>query len=133
MFPLPFQSFYSASKAALVSWTRAVSGEVSRFGIRVSAVCPGDVRTGFTAARRFDGKGDSEYGGAVSRALAKAEASERIGCEPEVVARTIFRQATARHPRIVVTAGAGMASLDVLSRFLPRSLVSRLVSRIYAG
>ena len=132
MMPLPFQSFYSASKAALLCWTRAFSGEVSRFGIRVSAVCPGDVRTGFTAARSFDGKGDGEYGGAVSRALAKAEASERRGCGPDVVARAIFRQAVSRRPKLVAVPGAGWSALDAVARILPRGLVSRLVGRIYA-
>ena len=48
---IPFQAFYSASKAAMNSLVLALANEVRPFGIRVLAVMPGDVKTGFTAAR----------------------------------------------------------------------------------
>ena len=49
--PIPFQSWYSASKAAINSLTMALANELKPFGIGVCAVMPGDIRTGFTAAR----------------------------------------------------------------------------------
>jgi short-subunit dehydrogenase len=52
VFPIPFQSFYSATKAALSIWSEAVNLELRPFNIRVSAVLPGDVKTNFTAVRR---------------------------------------------------------------------------------
>ena len=50
--PIPFQTYYSAGKAAVNSYTMALSNEVKPFGITVAAVMPGDIKTGFTAARR---------------------------------------------------------------------------------
>ena len=35
--PIPFQTYYSASKAAISSYSMALANEVGRFGIRVSA------------------------------------------------------------------------------------------------
>ena len=69
--PIPFQTYYSASKAAINSYTMALANEVKPFGIQVCCVQPGDIRTGFTAAREKNPEGDDVYGGA-SRALSRA-------------------------------------------------------------
>ena len=61
--PIPFQTYYSASKAAINSYTMALANEVKPFGIQVCCVQPGDIRTGFTAAREKNPEGDDVYGG----------------------------------------------------------------------
>ena len=52
VFSIPFQSFYSATKAAVESLTCALRSELAPFGITVGALRLGDVKTGFTAARQ---------------------------------------------------------------------------------
>ena len=49
--PIPFQTYYSAAKAAVNAYTMALANELRPFGITVCAVQPGDIHTGFTAAR----------------------------------------------------------------------------------
>ena len=49
---IPFQAFYSASKAAVSSYSCALDNEVSPYGVRVTAVELGDIHTGFTQARQ---------------------------------------------------------------------------------
>ena len=49
---VPYQAFYSASKAAINAMALALANEVREFGISVSVLMPGDVSTGFTDARR---------------------------------------------------------------------------------
>ena len=48
--PEPLLGLYSVSKAALISLTKVMAQEWSRDNIRVNAVCPGLVRTKFSAA-----------------------------------------------------------------------------------
>ena len=48
--PVPYQAFYSASKAAINAMALALANEVKDFGISVSVMMPGDVSTGFTDA-----------------------------------------------------------------------------------
>jgi NAD(P)-dependent dehydrogenase (short-subunit alcohol dehydrogenase family) len=48
--PEPLLALYSASKAALINLTRAMAQEWGRDGIRANVICPGLVRTKFSAA-----------------------------------------------------------------------------------
>jgi NAD(P)-dependent dehydrogenase (short-subunit alcohol dehydrogenase family) len=48
--PEPLLGLYSVSKAALVSLTKVMAQEWSRDGIRANVICPGLVRTKFSAA-----------------------------------------------------------------------------------
>jgi short-subunit dehydrogenase len=48
--PVPHLNVYAASKAGLLSFTEALADELSGAGVRVQALCPGNVPTGFQAA-----------------------------------------------------------------------------------
>ncbi|HVH98784.1 MAG TPA: SDR family oxidoreductase [Enhygromyxa sp.] len=48
--PSPFYATYGATKAFVLSFSSALSGEVYGSGVRVMAVCPGPVPTGFQEA-----------------------------------------------------------------------------------
>jgi len=45
--PGPYQAAYYASRAYMLSLSEAVAAEVARDGVRITAVAPGPVRTGF--------------------------------------------------------------------------------------
>ena len=80
--PIPFQTYYSASKAAINSYTMALGNELRPFGITVCAVMPGDIHTGFTAARHKVGQGDEIYAGRISRSVKRMEHDEQTGMDP---------------------------------------------------
>lgn len=56
--PVPFQATYGATKAAVLSFSEALHGEVDGRGVTVTAVCPGPVRTEFGEAGGFGGADD---------------------------------------------------------------------------
>jgi uncharacterized protein len=51
--PLPGQAAYGAAKAFVLSYTRALTGELKGTGVTATAVCPGPVDTGFGEAAGF--------------------------------------------------------------------------------
>ena len=77
---------YSASKAALRSYTRTWTREFSDRGIRFNTLSPGPIDTPF-----FDGQADSVEGAnAVKAAFAAAVPLNRLGRPDEIAAAALF-------------------------------------------
>ena len=132
--PLPYQSFYAAAKAALLSLTESLSIELASFGIQCCCVLPGDVATGFTGARKMNVAAtavDSPYKLRMERNLAKIEADEQGGMAPEVIGKAILRQLRRCRMRVRVIPRLDYALVGVLVRILPAAWRLKLVNRLY--
>lgn len=129
---IPFQTYYSASKAAIESYTCALSNEMRPFGVTVTAVQPGDICTGFTDARKKSVAGDDEYNGRISRSVAGMERDERRGMSPEFAGRYIARIALKKHIKPISAIGFGYKCLSVLCKILPCSFRNWIVGLLYA-
>lgn len=130
--PIPFQSWYSISKAAVNALTMALANEVRCYGISVCSVMPGDMRTGFTAARSKSILGDDIYGGRIARSVARMEHDEAGGMEPSVAGRFIARLALKKHVKPYNTIGLMYKACILLGKLLPASLVRRILEAMYA-
>ena len=132
VFAIPFQAWYSISKAAVRSLTMALYNEVAPYGIQVCSVMPGDIKTGFTAARRKSVEGDAEYGGRISKSVAKMEKDEQNGMAPEVAAKTIVKVALKQgRVKPYYTIGLSYKFLVLLDRLLPCRTVRWLLYLLY--
>ena len=128
---IPFQTFYSASKAAVSSYSYALANEVKPYGIHITVVELGDICTGFTKARQKSILGDDEYGGRVSRSVSQMEHDEQNGMPPEAVAKVILKAANAKKCRALYTVGAQYKLFILINKLLPATTVNWLVGRIY--
>jgi len=128
---IPFQSFYSATKSATNSLTLALRNEVKPFGIKVCAILPGDVKTGFTAARKKSGAGADVYGNALDHAVSVMEHDEQNGMPPELVAKAVLRAAKRKNPPAFTTVGFQYQIFVLLNKLLPTSWSNALVGMIY--
>lgn len=129
---IPFQTYYSVSKAAINAYAMALKNEVRPYGISVCAVMPGDIKTGFTAAREKRHIGDDEYDGRISRSVAVMEKDEQNGMKPEAAGDFIRRAALKKSVPPVCTIGLQYKLFIGLNRLFPRSLISRVVYMMYA-
>ena len=129
---IPFQTYYSASKAAINSYTMALANEVKPFGIQVCCVQPGDIRTGFTAAREKNQLGDDIYGGRIARSVAGMERDEQTGMAPEQAGAFIAHVATRKGIKPVNTIGLQYQFFCFLAKVLPAKALNFLVGLIYA-
>lgn len=128
---IPFQAFYSATKAALSSMSGSLRNEVAPFGIKVSCVLPGDVKTDFTSSRKKNVKNTPEYGERIKRAVAAMERDEENGLPPSLIAKKIVKLARAKNPPVAVSGGAKYAVFLFLNRILPKRLVSFILGKMY--
>ena len=131
--PIPFQCYYSAGKAAINSYTLALANEVKPFGISVCAVMPGDIRTGFTAARKKLCSGDEAYSGRISRSVAVMERDEERGMSPEKVGKYICSIALKKRVKPLYAVGAKYKIFSVLAHLLPCGIMNYIVGKIYGG
>lgn len=129
---IPFQAYYSASKAAIEAYSLALLNEVRPYGIRVVTVLPGDIHTGFTAAREKSPLGDDEYGGRISRSVAVMEHDETTGMEPEEAGKQIAGWAVRRRPAPTYVIGTSYRLFVFLKRFLPDRVLYWAVGKLYA-
>ena len=104
---IPFQAFYSASKFALEGYGESLAYEVAPFGIQVTLVQPGNVRTDFTSSRRDVAapEGTDPYAAAVSKAIGVMEKDEANGIDAGRVAVVIEKVLNASRPRRRVSVG----------------------------
>jgi NAD(P)-dependent dehydrogenase (short-subunit alcohol dehydrogenase family) len=125
---IPFQAFYSASKFAMEGYGEALAYEVEPFGIHVTLVEPGNVRTDFTSSRR-DVKvpdADGTYSAAVTKAVGLMERDEANGVDPTDVARVLERVLRAKRPRRRVSVGKLDERVGIIGkRLLPYRLFEK--------
>lgn len=111
--PTPYMTCYGATKAFVLSFSEGLWGEYRKRGIRVLAVCPGPVDTGF-----FDATGNPETrAGIPRRMMLKAE---------RVVEESL--DAMSRNKMIIVPGGMGQGLVAGLPRLAPRKWVAASVA-----
>ena len=128
---IPFQAYYSATKAALNSLVLSLANEVKPFGIKLSAVMPGDIQTEFTAARDKITNGEDCYS-AMRRSVETMEHDERTGMMPIAIAKKMYSLSVKKHPKPLSTVGIKYKACCLLIRLLPIRLANLIVGRIYA-
>ena len=105
--PLPGFNVYAATKAFLLRYSRALRWEVAPRGIKVTAVCPGWIKTEFMQVAR-----DTKNGRTVR--------SYTFALRPETVARRALRDSQVL---AVTTCGLPALVQRVASKFLPHCFI----------
>ena len=130
--PIPFQTYYSAAKAATNSYTMALANELRPYGVTVCAVQPGDIKTGFTKAREKTVDGDDVYGGRIGRSVSRMEHDEQTGMDPAVAGKFIANVAMKKKVSPIYTIGASYSFLTFLTRLRSWKTMNKIIGAIYA-
>ena len=132
---LPGGGVYHASKYAVEALSDALRFEVSGFGIAVSVIAPGPVRTPFAETATTVREGDGPYA-IFMRAVAERNAAAygpnaRGALEPEAVAKVVVEALDSAHPRAHYPVGATSRQLMGARRVLPTPLWDAIIRREY--
>lgn len=129
--PIPFQTYYSVSKSAINAYTGALINEVKPFDITCTAIMPGDIKTGFTAAREKSIDGDDIYSGRISGSVKKMEHDEQTGMDADFAGGYIAKIAMKKKVKPLYSIGFTYKALSVLCMVLPPSLKSFIIWKMY--
>lgn len=130
--PIIFDSFYSASKAALEMLARGANQELKSYNIKVTALLPGGTATGFTYKRKI--YSDDESGGYaknLNRAVESLAKMEQGGMSASAVADDIYKVINSDNPPLIKTCGAKNAAYRMLSRMLPEKFTLYMTEKRY--
>lgn len=128
VFSIPYQSMYSASKAAINSYAFALRNELKDYRIRVSCVMPGDVKTNFKRSTDLNG---SQVYPKMKGAIEQMIKDEENGLTSEAVARRVMKACTRRSPRLYYTSDL-LSDLEcVAKRLVSANLAARVVALMY--
>ena len=123
--PAPYQSIYAASKHAIEGYSESLDHEVRQFGIRVSVIEPGFIRTNIVANSRLAAHPLETYAMDREHVLRALEESVAKGEEPTQVASVVLEALTSRSPRVRYPAGQGAKFLNRVRKFAPSGVFER--------
>ncbi len=130
--PIIFDSFYSASKAALEMLARGANQELKGYGIKVTAILPGGTATGFTFKRKIYSEDSSGgYAKNLNRAVEALAKIEQGGMSASAVAEDMYKVINADNPPLIKTCGARNTAYRILSRVLPEKLTLYMTEKRY--
>ncbi|MCP9986704.1 MULTISPECIES: SDR family oxidoreductase [Streptomyces] len=132
---LPYLGAYAAAQYAKEALSDVLRRELAGFGVSVSVVQPGAIRTPIwgkvgevarEALRHADGEVAALYRARFERFLAANEqGAQESPTTPEDMARAVARALTGARPRTRYRVGADVRRLAVLARLLPDPLLDR--------
>jgi uncharacterized protein len=117
--PMPGQAGYGASKAFVLSYSRAVREEVRGKGVTVTVLCPGPVRTEFAETAGFDA------------AEADSALPSFMWVDATDVARAAVDGLARGHAHVIP--GAANKATAWTAPLVPPTLLTRVVARQHPG
>ncbi len=130
--PVCFDSFYSASKAALEMLCREAYTELKGYNIAVTGVLPGGTATNFTFKRKiYSGEDSKSYSRNVNKAVTALANMEQSGMAPEAVADIILNILAEDKPPVIRVCGAKNTMFRLFSRVMPEKVTLKLNERMY--
>ena len=110
--PVPYKALYSASKAFIYSFSRAISSELKEDSVHVSVSCPAGVYTNDAAVKRIKVSG---------------KIGKWTSLDPDIVAKYIVN-GMLNGKRLIIP-GVGAKFLMIIMKLLPENLNRWMVGR----
>lgn len=130
--PIPYDPYYSASKAALNMLVESLSFELEKQNIYLTSVMPGGTKTEFSFKRKIYKKDEiNGYEDDMQKSVCSLQTAEQNGMSAEKVADTVLSVTQTAHPPLLVSCGIKNKVLLMLYKMLPKRLGHKLVCLKY--
>lgn len=133
--PIPYQGFYSASKAAVKIFTQTLSIEMKPFNVQCCCVMPGDAKTEFTQSRKFTQASqapESVYTEKMNKAVGIMAHDEQNGTLPVEISKAILTQIRKKKMSAVSIPGIKYKVISFAFRLVPNKFLLFVVDKLYS-
>lgn len=133
--PIPYQGYYSASKAAVKIFTQTLAIEMKQFNVQCCCVLPGDAKTEFTQSRKFTKASqspESVYTKKREKAVSIMAHDEQNGMQPIEISKAILAQINKEKMSVVTIPGAKYKLIALAFRLVPNRFVLYVVDKLYS-
>lgn len=128
--PMPFRTMYSATKAAVNSFTLGLATELRGTGICTTALCLGDIRTDFAARRQISTDTCPRYGkriASVDSFVSARPMSKKIAVEKAI--QRVCKIISKPNPYPIYIVGGKYRLAYMLNKILPIKLLNSIVNK----
>ena len=134
LFNSPYNGSYCISKHALESMTDVYRRELAMFGIRVSAIQPGPIKTEIWNKSKgtLDRFKDTDYGELLSSADKMIENAEKSAFDVKVVTDIIIKILQSKQPKTRYLIHRKKFLFRMLAFYLPDKLVDKMIAKTLA-
>lgn len=131
IFPLPFKAYYCASKAAVDSFAQSLRMELSQTKMQVTSICPGDIKTNFSANRVKIYETNERYGNSIEISTKPTEKSESRRMAPEYAIKKIYNICEKKNlkPRYIV--GRQYKFFNVCKHLFSVSIINKILCKMF--
>lgn len=132
LFPLPFRTMYCASKAGLSQFSHSLKMELFPYGIDVTAICPGDIKSDFTRHRVKNYSTNERYGDRIGLADRKITERENKRMPEDYAVGKIMRIISKKRYKPMYIVGNKYKFLYLLYRITPHSLFMAVTRKMFS-
>ncbi len=121
---VPGQGFYCSTKHALEGYVDGLYSELAQFGINVSLLQPGSIRTSMIEKSPHpDWPTLDAYDGMRERLRSTIETNTLKGCDPQEIADVVLAVAQARKPKLRYPAGSESRMVKRIMAVMPNQFM----------
>lgn len=133
LFPLPYRTFYSASKVAVLNYTFALRMECALDGIDVFAICPGDIKSTFTNNRIQNNDTNEKYGNRLKKSSATINKNQDKRMDCTKATNKMYHLILKKKSKPFVIIGTKFKLLYFLTRFTSKNLLLKITAKHFDG
>ncbi|MCI8459697.1 MAG: SDR family NAD(P)-dependent oxidoreductase [Clostridia bacterium] len=132
LFALPFRGVYCSAKAAVNMLAFSLRMELKPCGINVVCICPGDIKSEFTAHRLKYTQTNERYGNAVVSAQQKVDTREHKRMNVRACGKKIAAIAVKKKKALYII-GAKYKLLYACSKLFSQNFMLKMTQKMFGG
>lgn len=133
LFPLPYRNFYSASKAAVSSYSVGLRMELKPLKIQVASICPGDIKTPFIQNKVKNFNTSERYKDRIKNASDYVDSHNDKRMEVDYACKKIYKIINKKKLKPEYIISKKYNFLHFILRFFPKSVYVNIVEKFFGG